>query len=64
MEGVSADRNLPAIGEMLPAPGAPMVLYSKSNEILYILGRTDGDVTMAEEAFKALDGLTVEHHRL
>ena len=54
VEGVSGDRNLPAIGETLPAPGAPMVLYSQADKTLYIVGRTDADVTVAEDALKAL----------
>ncbi len=55
VEGISGDRNLPAIGETLPAPGEPMVLYSQAKKTLYIVGRTDADVTAAEEAFKAHD---------
>jgi len=54
VEGISADRNLPAISAEVPAAGAPMVLYSQTNETLYIVGRTEADVTAAEEAFKTL----------
>ena len=50
VEEVSRDRDLPAIGEALPPPGAPMVLYSRASKTLYIVGRTDADVTAAEEA--------------
>ena len=53
LEGVSRDRNLPAIGAALPVPGSPMVLYSRADETVYIVGRTEADVMEAEQALNA-----------
>ena len=54
VEGISADRDLPALGPALPARGAPMVLYSRAGKTLYIVGRTDADIAAAERTFEAL----------
>ena len=49
--GIGRDRNLPAVNDRLPAPGEPLVLYSKIDNCVYITGRTQADIELAERAF-------------
>jgi len=49
---ISEDRDLPVINDVVPEAGSPLVLYSKPSKILYVVGRTDSDVTQAERALR------------
>lgn len=53
-EGISADRDLPAVGPTVPAPGRPMVLYSRAGKTLYIVGRSQADVAAGEKALATI----------
>ena len=47
IDGISRDRNLPVVTEMLPQPGRPMVLYSPVRRELYLVGQSDEDLKRA-----------------
>ena len=51
-EGVSRDRNLPVVSDVVPLPGRPMVLYSAAQNMVYIVGQSDADVELARATFR------------
>ena len=50
VDEISRDRDLPAINDVVPARGAPMVLYSTRNKTLYLVARIPADLPAVEDA--------------
>ena len=56
-DGVSRDRNLPVLSGSVPLPGEPMVLHSKSQSTVYIVGQSQEDADAAMQAYAAWAGM-------
>ena len=52
--GISRDRNLPVVSDVVPLPGAPMVLYSKPQNRIYLVGQSDTDIARAESVLRSI----------
>ena len=52
--GISRDRDLPVVSDVVPLPGAPMVLYSKPQNTIYLVGQSDADIARAELALRTV----------
>ena len=52
--GISRDRNLPVVSDVVPLPGTPMVLYSKPQNTVYLVGQSDADVARADSVLRSI----------
>ena len=50
--GVANDRDLPALSDVVPLPGRPMVLVSPAQRVVYVVGQSVADVAKANRAFE------------
>ena len=53
-EEVSRDRDLPVINDVVPVAGAPMLLHSRLSNTVYVIGRTDDDISSADGVLSKL----------
>jgi hypothetical protein len=53
-EEVSRDLGLPVINDVVPVAGAPMLLHCMLNNTVYVIGRTDDDISSADGVLSKL----------